>query len=192
MFWVTAAGAVAVVAYTSVAAWQGYLMSNQLGVMQSQLGEMKRDYEPFKNSADAAKKAADAAVSAVDISRAQIRAYFACSLLARLESDSKQTVRYTCKNTGQSHARKVTVTITFGYIDLVHGNIVRMSPPGVYYIGDLSPGDSDSRDGTFPISLPKAIVTESHHGGHHVNCTVEFTDIFEVRHAQEFEGWERL
>jgi hypothetical protein len=43
MFWITFAGVVAVVAYTSVAAWQAYLTRNQLNVLQGQLDEMRRD-----------------------------------------------------------------------------------------------------------------------------------------------------
>jgi hypothetical protein len=47
MFWVTLAGVIAVIAYTSVAAWQAYLTRGQLNVMQGQLDAMERDQRPI-------------------------------------------------------------------------------------------------------------------------------------------------
>jgi hypothetical protein len=47
MFWITLAGVIAVVAYTSVAAWQGRLMSDQLNVMRGQLNAMAFDERPW-------------------------------------------------------------------------------------------------------------------------------------------------
>src|SRR5260370_3536902 len=44
MFWVTLAGVIAVLVYTSVAAWQACLTQAQLTVMQEQLDEMKQSF----------------------------------------------------------------------------------------------------------------------------------------------------
>lgn len=134
------------------------------------------------------KEAADATVAALDISRAQIRAYFSCSLWARVDPDNRQRVKYICKNTGQSQARKVTVTITFGYRDLVTGRLIPAKHPGIYFVGDLSQGETDSRDGASISPLPSEILIPGR-GAHSVKCTVDFTDIFNVRQTQDFEAW---
>jgi hypothetical protein len=47
IFWVTLAGVIVVVAYTSVAAWQAYLTRGQLGIMQGQLDIMGADQRPW-------------------------------------------------------------------------------------------------------------------------------------------------
>jgi hypothetical protein len=47
IFWVTLAGVVAVIAYTSVAAWQGYLMREQLEAMKGQLSVAEDDQRPW-------------------------------------------------------------------------------------------------------------------------------------------------
>jgi hypothetical protein len=137
------------------------------------------------------KEAADATVAALDISRAQIRAYFSCSLWARVDPDNRQRVKYICKNTGQSQARKVTVAITFGFRDLVHGNIVPAKQPGIYFVGDLSQGDTDSREGASLSPLPDDILVPGH-GAHYIKCTVDYTDIFNMRQTQNFEAWNVL
>jgi hypothetical protein len=50
MFWVTLAGVIAVIAYTSVAAWQACLTRGQLRVMQGQLDAMETDKRPWLRS----------------------------------------------------------------------------------------------------------------------------------------------
>jgi hypothetical protein len=48
MFWVTLAGVVAVLAYTTVAAWQGWLMSGQLSEMQRSTNLSQRAFVYFE------------------------------------------------------------------------------------------------------------------------------------------------
>jgi hypothetical protein len=47
IFWVSVVGVIAVIAYTSVAAWQACLASRQLSIMQGQLVLMETDQRPW-------------------------------------------------------------------------------------------------------------------------------------------------
>lgn len=139
-------------------------------------------------SADAAVKAANANVAALEISRAQIRAYFRCAIDAKLGPDNKQVTKYTCTNTGQSQARKVIITVIFGYHDFRLGHVVASPHQALNFAEDLSLNDSHSGEMESFSPIPPEILNGPK-WAHRIKCTVTFVDIFNEPQSQEFEAW---
>jgi hypothetical protein len=110
MFLVNHVGVIAVVVYTSVAAWQASLTSAQLTVMQGQLNEMKSGSLQTSQLIGANVNLATAARRSADIAEVEARAWlapisFAFANLNDVKEPLKVRVAY--QNVGREPAKNV-------------------------------------------------------------------------------------
>lgn len=160
MFWVTLAGVLAVIAYTSVAAWQACLTRDQLS-------EMQKAYGPIKESADAARDSADSTASELKVMQGQleemrlVRQPFVYFQNLTFETDPNSTAQF------------VTVYAYPNWKNAGNGPTNRLRL--VVFCNTTGPSDFDFRqDGT----LPRILAPQQVDGGG--RCHVMITQISNI------------
>jgi hypothetical protein len=175
---------VALIFFTAVLAWKTSGLFVETAGLRDAADKQRDDtLRLIKATEISAKAAADS----VEISRAQIRAYFTCSMGARINEEKKQVIEYICKNTGQSDARKIRIVMHFGHDDFTGKGIIRIGVPLSKMVDDLGPSDIDSATLT-SADVPKGLL-DAQFWGYRTRCVIHFEDVFGEPRTQEFEAW---
>jgi hypothetical protein len=136
MFWITLAGVIAVVAYTSVAAWQACLSNKQLT-------EMRRVYGPIRDQANAARDSVEAV-------KVQLRAYisFDQGSISDATGATPPIISLEIKNTGLTPAYDLIWLSTFAAVPFPKYPPIVIDRKSAASKSTLAPGATTSRSQT--------------------------------------------